>query len=111
MKIIKKEKILHYTFKIIWSKTYIGIAVDRIQPNLFNNIPISSFYFWPREDGWKLLKLDLEKNSLITIKDQKEILNGYNSIILYWCLQVNSINQTDFKQIYKILNCTILATL
>jgi 30S ribosomal protein 3 len=104
---MQKTKNLKYSFKIIASNTYIGVAIDKIQPNL-SDIPISSFYFWPKEDGWNLVKSELQKNSLISLKDQEEILNSYTNLILYWCLEKNL--QT-FNKFYKIFNFIILATI
>lgn len=80
----------HYSFKIIWGKQYIGIAIDKIL-NRTNTFPITTFFFWPKENGWELLKTELLNKPWITKEDRIEILNGYNQIIKYWLTNVNQI--------------------
>ena len=81
-----------YLFKIIWGKRYIGIAIDR---KLKNNqtLPITTFFFWPRENGWELLQMQLMNKPWITKEERIEILNGYNKIINYWLLNVRQTNE------------------
>ncbi len=79
-----------YVFKIIWSKNYLGLAVDKkLQNNL--TLPITTFFFWPKEDGWQLLKEELSYKPWLSKNDSIEILNGYNTIINYWLSNVNEI--------------------
>nr|YP_011007643.1 putative plastid-specific 30S ribosomal protein [Syringoderma abyssicola]WAM65072.1 putative plastid-specific 30S ribosomal protein [Syringoderma abyssicola] len=78
-----------YVFKIIWGKSYIGLAIDKKSSG---NIiaPITTFFFWPRENGWELLKGELSHKPWISKEDTIDILNGYNIIINYWLYNVNS---------------------
>lgn len=86
MKISMEES--KYLFKILWSKTYIGIAIDEIyQKNCL--IPLTVFYFWPQKDGWKLLEAELDSKPWMVDKAKQEILNGYTLIIKYWLENVN----------------------
>lgn len=80
-----------YVFKIIWSKNYLGLAVDK---KLQNNrtLPLTTFFFWPRENGWQLLKEELSCKPWISNDDSIDILNGYNEIINYW---LENINKTE----------------
>lgn len=86
MKNYKKES--NYLFKVLWSKTYVGIAINEIH-NENCNLPLTTFYFWPREDGWKLLKADLDSKPWMNEQAKLEILNGYTFIINYWLKNVN----------------------
>ena len=77
-----------YQFKVLWSKTYVGIAINEIHQQNFD-IPLTTFYFWPREDGWKLLKAELDSKPWIVEKEKVKILNGYTRIINYWLKNIN----------------------
>ena len=87
-----------YLFKVLWSKTYIGIAInEKHKENL--DIPLTTFYFWPREEGWELLKAELDSKPWINEKSKIEILNGYTVILNFW-----------LKTIYKTTNTKKLDT-
>ncbi|CAM9107966.1 unnamed protein product [Chrysoparadoxa australica] len=99
-----------YLFKILWSKTYIAIGVDKKQKNKSTR-PITELYFWPREDSWKLLKNELDNKPWLPNLDKIEILNTYNLIINYW---LNNVEITNLKQIFihsKDLNFQIIGTI
>lgn len=84
-----------FLLKIIWSNTYLGLAVDKI----YNGypIPLSTFYFWPREDGWELLKQELDNKIWLTDLDKFEILNKCTTIINYW-ISINSQQKPTIDQ-------------
>ena len=69
-----------YVFKIIWSKNYLGLAVDK---KLQNNrtLPITTFFFWPRENGWQLLKEELSYKPWMSKDDSIDILNAYTCLL------------------------------
>jgi 30S ribosomal protein 3 len=94
-----------YLFKILWSQTYIAIAINEIYGKNYD-IPLTTFYFWPREDGWKLLKVELDSKPWLFEKSKLEILNGYALLINYWVKNVNNKTNT-LKQIKKKLNLNI----
>lgn len=77
-----------YLFKIIWSKTDIGIAIDELQTGK-HAIPLTTFYFWLREDGWNLLKFELDSKPWMNEKSKVAILNGYTILIQYWLKHSN----------------------
>ena len=72
-----------FSYRVIKLDFCIGIAVDK---QLKNNIkvPLTSFYFWPRINGWKLLKHELELKPWLTQEEKIKILNGYTRIIANW---------------------------
>jgi 30S ribosomal protein 3 len=79
-----------YVFKILWSKNYLGLAVDK---KLENNstMPITTFFFWPRENGWQLLKEELSYKPWMSKDDSIDILNDYTTIINYWLSNVDEV--------------------
>lgn len=80
----------NYKFKIIWGKSYIGLAVDK-RLNEHLTVPLTTFFFWPRENGWDLLKMELANKPWLTKTSTIGILNGYSMIINYWLSNVNQI--------------------
>nr|YP_011007363.1 putative plastid-specific 30S ribosomal protein [Scytothamnus australis]WAM64792.1 putative plastid-specific 30S ribosomal protein [Scytothamnus australis] len=80
----------NYVFKVLWSKNYLGLAVDKTVQNSMT-IPMTTFFFWPRENGWQLLKEELSYKPWLSKDDSIDILNGYTRIINYWLTNVNEI--------------------
>lgn len=98
-----------YLFKILWSKTYIAIAINELYKKNYD-IPLTTFYFWPREDGWKLLKSELDSKPWLLEKSKLEILNGYTLLINYWIKYLNQKPNTLKQTITSLnLNLDILA--
>jgi 30S ribosomal protein 3 len=98
-----------YVFKVLWAKTYVGIAINIIHKENFE-IPLTTFYFWPREEGWKLLKAELDSKPWMDNFSKIEILNGYNDIIQYWLKNVKNKSEKIRPNIENLnLNVDILA--
>lgn len=98
-----------YLFKILWSQTYIAIAINEVHEKNYD-IPLTTFYFWPREDGWKLLKSELDSKPWLLEKAKLEILNGYTMLINYWLKNINQKSNTLRQTINNLnLNLDILA--
>ncbi|CAM9092967.1 unnamed protein product [Choristocarpus tenellus] len=100
----------NYSFKIIWSKNYLGLAVNQKQKNI--SIPITSFFFWPRENGWELLKAELFNKPWMLKEDCIEILNNYTILINYWLINSNKIEGiTKLVQDSSKLNFELIASI
>jgi 30S ribosomal protein 3 len=78
---LNKNKV--FRFKVLWSKTSIGVAVNQQHKENLDS-PLTSFYFWPREDGWKLLKAELDSKPWMAEKAKNDILNDYTHILTFW---------------------------
>ena len=96
-----------FYFKVIWSTHCLGIAVDK---KLKNNttIPLTSFFFWPRVDGWKLLKHELELKPWLIEKERIEILNGYTKIISIWKNNFKNEKVLHFSELEKDFNFLLI---
>lgn len=69
--------------KLIWMQKAIGVALDQVIPG-FGTIPLSPYYFWPKEDAWEQLKMLLESKPWISRKQMHILLNQATDVINLW---------------------------
>lgn len=71
-----------FTLKILWLDHSIGFAIDHVAEQGFS--PLTSYFFWPRNDAWTQLEKELESKPWISISDKIDILNKVTCILNYW---------------------------
>ena len=71
-----------FTLKVIWLNYTLGLAVDHIVKG--GQSPLSSYFFWPRDDAWSQIKTELESKPWISNYDKIDLLNQVTLIIDYW---------------------------
>ena len=71
-----------FTFRILWLDNNIAIAIDH---NIGSNIsPLTSYFFWPRNDAWEQLKTELDSKPWISENEKIKLLNKATEIINFW---------------------------
>jgi 30S ribosomal protein 3 len=90
-----------FSFRLIWRENSLGIALDQSYKN--NSFPLTSYYYWPKNDAWSQLRLDLKTKTWISPEEQTFLLNTTSDILNHW--------QASAKQsgipVFSYKNCLV----
>lgn len=91
-----------FTFKILWLENNVAIAIDHVVSTSFS--PLTSYFFWPRNDAWEQLKVELESKPWISKHDKIDLLNQATEIINFW--QETGKDKSLIQAQERFPNCT-----
>jgi len=70
------------TLQVLWFKNSLGLAVNqKTSSGLF---PITAYYFWPINEAWEQLQIELKSKPWIEEGEQIKLLNLAVEVINQW---------------------------
>jgi 30S ribosomal protein 3 len=71
-----------FVLKFLWMEKSLGICLDQKIGHKLS--PLTEYYFWPKNDAWDEIRINLEVKSWITQSELFSILNQITEVINDW---------------------------
>lgn len=97
---MSKKSTPYLKLNIIWLNNKLGLSIDQI--NYKNIIPITNYYFWPNNNVWDQINIELQAKPWINKREQVLILNKINQTINCWKLNNTKLNFSEFELVGKL---------
>jgi 30S ribosomal protein 3 len=77
------QKVTPYLrLNIVWLNNKLGLSIDQI--NSKNIIPLTNYYFWPKNNAWDQINIELQAKPWIEKRERVRILNNITQTINCW---------------------------
>lgn len=84
-----------FILKFLWLEKVIGVALD--QNINGKTIPLTEYFFWPRNDAWEDMRLELLNRPWISKNESILVLNQITEVINFWQEQTETNRKKDFS--------------
>jgi 30S ribosomal protein 3 len=71
-----------FIYRILVLDSCLGLAIDYCSKSECK--PITHYHFWPKNEAWDLIRLELDSKPWITPQDKMVILNKTSEIFNCW---------------------------
>jgi 30S ribosomal protein 3 len=92
--------------KVIWFENFLGIGIDQVSSN--QQYFLTPYYFWPKTEAWKQLKLELDSKIWLTQDEKLRILKLTGDLMNYWLSYRNSGEVQNIKEEFKEVELIML---
>ncbi|PNW86376.1 hypothetical protein CHLRE_02g083950v5 [Chlamydomonas reinhardtii] len=72
-----------YRLNVLWTDKNLAVAIDQVYSR-GQVSPLTEYYFWPRQDAWEELRINLESRPWISERDRIILLNRLTQLINFW---------------------------
>lgn len=83
-----------FVLKFLWLEKVIGVALDQNVNG--KTLPLTEYFFWPRNDAWEDIRLELLTRSWVSKNESILILNQITEVINFWQEQNEVTRKKDF---------------
>ncbi|GIL53154.1 hypothetical protein Vafri_8830 [Volvox africanus] len=72
-----------FRLNVLWTEKNLAVAIDQVYSR-GQVSPLTEYYFWPRQDAWEELRMNLEMRPWISERDRIILLNRLTQLINFW---------------------------